>query len=181
MRDAERVWRERGLRAAVLAGDAQAWQTWYDEAFAALDAYVVWRCGGLRDRADDALQETWLAAVRNLRRFDPEAAGFATWLRGIAANVLRNQFRSARRRPTVSLNGQLTTAGDESAKRDRGERIALALATLPDHYERVLRAKYLDGRSVAEIAAEPGETEKAVESLLTRARAAFREAYGEDG
>ena len=41
----------------------------------------------------------------------------------------------------------------------------------------VLRAKYLDGRSMAEIAAAWGETPKAVESLLTRARQAFREAY----
>jgi DNA-directed RNA polymerase specialized sigma24 family protein len=38
----------------------------------------------------------------------------------------------------------------------------------------------LDGQSVAEIAATWNETEKAVESLLTRARAAFREAYGDD-
>src|SRR5437868_6777582 len=83
MSDAERVWRERGLRAAVLAGDARAWQTWYDEAFAALDAYVLWRCGGLRDLADDALQETWLVAVRRIRRFDPAQGSFAGWLRGI--------------------------------------------------------------------------------------------------
>ena len=40
--------------------------------------------------------------------------------------------------------------------------------------------KYLDRRSVAEMAAESGETEKAIESLLSRARAAFREAYGDD-
>jgi RNA polymerase sigma-70 factor (ECF subfamily) len=54
------------------------------------------------------------------------------------------------------------------------------LVALPDHYESVLRAKYLDGRSVAEIALQRGESEKAVESLLTRARAAFREAYGDE-
>jgi DNA-directed RNA polymerase specialized sigma24 family protein len=41
----------------------------------------------------------------------------------------------------------------------------------------VLQAKYLDGRSVADIAAEWGESLKAVESLLTRARQAFRELY----
>ncbi|MFL5342022.1 MAG: RNA polymerase sigma factor [Gemmataceae bacterium] len=177
MSDAGRVGREHGLRAAVLAGDARAWQRWYDEAFAALDAYVVWRCGGLRDRADDVLQETWLAAVRGIRRFDPERASFAAWLRGIAANVMRNRFRASRRRPTVSLNGELPHA---DRPQEDGERITAALAALPDHYERVLRAKYLDGRSVAEIAAESGESPKAIESLLTRARAAFREAYGED-
>ena len=40
--------------------------------------------------------------------------------------------------------------------------------------------KYLDRMSVAEIAVACGETEKATESLLTRARAAFREAYGDE-
>ena len=44
----------------------------------------------------------------------------------------------------------------------------------------MLRAKYLDGRSVADIAAAGGETPKAVESLLTRARQAFRDAYGSE-
>jgi DNA-directed RNA polymerase specialized sigma24 family protein len=37
--------------------------------------------------------------------------------------------------------------------------------------------KYLEGRSVADIAAERGESPKATESLLTRAREAFRQAY----
>ena len=48
---------------------------------------------------------------------------------------------------------------------------------LPERHEAVLRAKYLDGRTVREIVADWGETEKAVESLLTRARDAFRAAY----
>ena len=45
---------------------------------------------------------------------------------------------------------------------------------LPDRYEAVLRAKYLEGRSVQDIASAWDETPKAVESLLTRARQAFR-------
>jgi RNA polymerase sigma-70 factor (ECF subfamily) len=49
---------------------------------------------------------------------------------------------------------------------------------LPPHYEEVLRCKYLDGQSVADIALAWNESPKAVESLLTRARHAFREAYG---
>jgi DNA-directed RNA polymerase specialized sigma24 family protein len=51
---------------------------------------------------------------------------------------------------------------------------------MPERSERVLRMKYLDGMTVAEIAAACGESEKAIESLLGRARAGFREAYGDD-
>ena len=58
--------------------------------------------------------------------------------------------------------------------------MAEALAALPDHYEAVLRAKYLDRQTVDEIAAGRGESAKAVESLLGRARQAFREAYDSD-
>jgi RNA polymerase sigma-70 factor, ECF subfamily len=177
MHSEERVWRERGLRHAVLAGDESAWKTLYDEAFAGLYAYVLWRCAGLRDAADELVQEAWLRAVRCVARFDPARGDFAGWLRGIAANLLRNHFRRARRE-----RGRLPLPDEAPAPpaddRDHAERIARALAALPDRYEAVLRAKYLDGRSVADIAAANGETPKAVESLLTRARQAFRDAYG---
>jgi RNA polymerase sigma-70 factor, ECF subfamily len=178
----DRVWRERGLRDAVAAGNDSAWRTWYEAEYAPLEAYVLWRCGSLRDLADDALQDTWLTAVRRIRRFDPEAGTFHGWLCGIAANVLRNQLRSLRRRNgrQGSLNGDLSRDDPTMVDRERAERVAGALATLPDRSEVVLRMKYLDRMSVAEIAAAWGETEKAVESLLSRARAAFREAYGDD-
>ena len=55
--------------------------------------------------------------------------------------------------------------------------MALALAELSPRYEQVLRAKYLDGLSVQAMADEWGETPKAIESLLSRARQAFRETY----
>jgi RNA polymerase sigma-70 factor (ECF subfamily) len=176
MSEADRVGRDRGLRAAVLAGDDRAWQTWYDESFPALDAYVLWRCGGLRDLADDALQETWLTAVRRVRKFNPERSAFSAWLRGIAANVMRNQIRRRAMRRTHSLNGDVP-GRDATATRDRGERIAHALAGLSERYEQVLRLKYLEDKSVDAIAREWNESAKAVESLLTRARTAFRDAY----
>jgi RNA polymerase sigma-70 factor (ECF subfamily) len=181
MESSDRVWRERSLRKAVLAGDEQAWRAWYDEAFAGLAAYVRWRCGGLRDVADDLVQETWLTAVKRIRQFDPEQAPFSGWLRGIAANLLRNRFRKEERRngflpPQSAKSGGAPDA--ELTRRENAERIGRALTSLPEHYEAVLRAKYLDGQNVADIAAAGGETPKAIESLLTRAREAFREAYG---
>jgi RNA polymerase sigma-70 factor (ECF subfamily) len=175
MDNAGRVWREQGLRNAVLAGDERAWRTWYDETFAGLYAYVSWRCAGLRDLADEVVQETWLIAVRRMRQFNPARGSFSAWLHGIAANVLRNQLRKGRR-PMQPLNGE-PVAPDRAADCARAERIAQALAGLPEQYEAVLRAKYLDQQSVAQIADTWNETPKAIESLLTRARLAFREAY----
>jgi RNA polymerase sigma-70 factor (ECF subfamily) len=179
MDSSERVWRERGLHAAVLAGDERAWNTLYADAFDGLYAYVRWRCAGLHDIADEVVQETWLIAVRRIRSFVPENGSFAGWLRGIAVNVIRNHLRRS-----VPSSGRAPVAvtipaavDDALQRREEGEKVARALAALPDHYEAVLRAKYLDGQSVAAIAAERGESVKAVESLLTRARQAFREIY----
>jgi RNA polymerase sigma-70 factor, ECF subfamily len=57
------------------------------------------------------------------------------------------------------------------------QQVAAALDALAEREEAVLRAKYLDGMSVAEIASLRGETPKAIESLLSRARRAFRRVY----
>jgi RNA polymerase sigma-70 factor, ECF subfamily len=176
MQSNERVWREQVLRRAVLAGDEAAWRSWYEDEYAGLYAYVLWRCAGLRDHADDMVQETWLTAVRRIRRFDPAQGSFAGWLRGIAGNVLANHFRRHRRRRTESLNGHVPAPETDRQRREQAERIAQALSLLPQRYESVLRSKYVDGLTVADIAAASGESAKAVESLLTRARHLFREA-----
>lgn len=169
-----------GLWSAVRAGDERAWQAWYEASFEPLYAYVLWRCAGLRDVADEIVQETWLTAVRRLDGFDPERASFLSWLRGIAANLARNHFRKEKRRPVQPLadaDVPMPTSRDVE-QRDQAERIALALARLPEHYEAVLRAKYLDQACLADIAAARGESPKAVESLLARARQALRATLG---
>ena len=178
MQDQGRVWRERGLQAAVLAGDESAWRTWYDESADALYAYIAWRCGGLRDAADEIAQDVWLMAVRRLPTFDPAAGSFLGWLRGISARVSANRFRRDRRREALTPRRPTSTQAD--AVSERAERVAAVLAALPDNYEAVLRAKYLDALPVAEIAEGMRLSEKAVESLLSRARAAFRELYQPD-
>jgi RNA polymerase sigma-70 factor (ECF subfamily) len=174
-------WHERAVRDAVFAGDAAAWRSWYADNFDRLAGYVRWRCGGLADLADDVIQETWLTAVRRLRRFDPGRGPFFAWLCGIAANAARNAIRARCRqrkhtRPLAHTDDVPAGTPDPAAI-EKAERVAEALAELPEHYEAVLRAKYLDQLSVDAIAARRNESPKAVESLLTRARQAFREAY----
>jgi RNA polymerase sigma-70 factor (ECF subfamily) len=175
----DHVGHELRLRAAVLTGDERAWRALYDDTAPGLRSYVHWRCAGLHDLADEVVQETWLTAVRRMREFDPAQGRFAAWLCGIAANLIRNGLRGRRRqaRPVRRLIGDWPATDSAAESHERSERIAGALSELPLRYEQVLRAKYLDGLSVQAIAGQWGETPKAVESLLTRARQAFREAY----
>ncbi|MBN2217280.1 MAG: sigma-70 family RNA polymerase sigma factor [Pirellulales bacterium] len=182
MNASDRVEHERAMRAAVLAGDEAAWRAWYDATYDALYRYVQWRCGGRRDWADEIVQETWMAAVRRVRRFDPARASFAAWLRGIAINVLRNHLRRRRTfvrhvRPLGDAPAVEETNGRATELEERSRRIMRTLDALPEPYETVLRAKYVDRQTVAQIAAAGEETVKAVESRLGRARRAFREVY----
>jgi RNA polymerase sigma-70 factor, ECF subfamily len=178
MLSAERIRQEKKLRVAALSGEEAAWRELYDLTYAKLWAYVFWRCAGLPDVAEEVTQDTWLVAVRRLRDFDPAAGPFLAWLRGIAGNHLRNYFRSKRVRPRQWLaDDSLATAGDDQERREQAECIARALAELPERSEAVLRAKYLELASVEQIAAEWGDTAKAIESLLSRAREAFRREY----
>jgi RNA polymerase sigma-70 factor (ECF subfamily) len=172
-------WEERALRAAALAGDDAAWRALYERAFGPLHAFVHLRTGRRDDATEEALQECWLTAVRRMRDFDPGKGTFEGWLRGIAENVLRNRRRSAAReraRTGVDL-GSAAGSREDARGGDLSEGIALALTALPARYQEVIRAKYEEDLPVAEIAARRGESPKAVESLLSRARAAFRKAY----
>jgi RNA polymerase sigma-70 factor (ECF subfamily) len=174
----DRVGIELRRRAAVLAGDERAWREWYDATYDDLRAYAHWRCAGLDQIADEVVQETWLAAVRRTRDFDPQKGSFRSWLFGIAANVVREHLRAANltRRRVVALTND-TAASTDTDPHERAMRIATTLAALSARHEMVLRSKYLDQMSVRDIAGAWGETPKAIESLLTRARQAFREAY----
>jgi RNA polymerase sigma-70 factor (ECF subfamily) len=178
MESQDRIRHEEMLRRAVLGGNELAWQTWYDATFDELHGYVLWRCGGRKDFADEIVQETWLTAVRQIRCFDPRKGSFLCWMRGLAVNVARHHFRRQQRivkhEQAAGANG---SGGPRTEKREQAERIAAALDALPERDEEVLRAKYLEGYSVAEIAAKWGETPKAVESLLGRAREKFRKLY----
>jgi len=105
----ERANREELARRAVLNGDERAWQTLYDGTFEALYRYVHWRLAGIAETVEEVVQETWMTAVRRIRQFDPAKGRFEDWLRGIAANVVRNRLRqeNGRRgtRPRNSENG----------------------------------------------------------------------------
>jgi RNA polymerase sigma-70 factor (ECF subfamily) len=169
--------REKALRRAVLRGDEAAWRALYDSSFPALYRFVHLRTGRDETRTDEVVQECWMVAVRRIRAFDPSAGRFEAWLQGIARNVLRGEQR--RRRQEESRRAAGTDPGQQPAPArspELLEQVALALTELPARYQAVLRARYAEQRSVAEIAEASAQTHKTIESLLSRARAAFRHA-----
>ena len=136
---------------------------------------------GDRDAADDLAQETLLEAWR-MRRKLREPAGFEPWLSAIARNICR---RWARRRgrelPAASLAAETFAeprdALDLDAELERAEMAELvdkALGALPAASREAMRQRYLDDRSVVEIAHRTGSTADAVSMRLTRGKATLR-------
>lgn len=137
---------------------------------------------GHADDAEDAVQETFLRALRALPGFCCDAA-FRTWLFRIAVNLcLRWKSTAAR-----SNGGHSTDAWDEerfAVPRDAAspERIALrrlrvteALQSLLPRHRAILLLKEREGWSVVEIATALGCKEKRVENELAKARRALVE------
>ena len=66
---------------------------------------------------------------------------------------------------------------DVLAREETRDLVHLAMGHISDGHRQVLQRKYLEGRSLSELAVELGVSEDAVKSLLARARRAFREAF----
>lgn len=178
----------RGLR----AGRPDAWRALYD-AF----AERVWRgvarlLGPSSTEVADVVQETMIAAAKSARNYDPESGSLWNWVWGIARHQVALHFRKQKRNDPFRHTEDFwaASAGRLARWLDGAEPpadlletaelaglVRLALAELPDEYESVLSAKYLDGASVEQIAARDRSTETAVRSKLARAREAFRKAF----
>lgn len=174
-----RIQREQALRIAVLRGDDSAWRVLYDSAFQSLYRFVFTRTRRNESLTEEVIQECWMTAVRKIRRFDPKTGSFESWMTGIAHNMLRNTQRAeTRRRTTTEVELDLILDPvSEAPGLEMTEQIGLALTELPARYQSVLRARYTEQQSVAEIAAATNQSLKTIESLLSRARSAFRKAF----
>jgi RNA polymerase sigma-70 factor, ECF subfamily len=171
------------LLAGVFASEA-AFDAWYERTLPRLYAYVYSRCGRDHDLAEDLTQQAFLDAVRGHASFAGQADPF-TWLCGIARHKLADHYRrldSEERRDLrlVELTKTRDGPGDGLPVEER-ELVGRALAALPALQRAVLVFTALDGLSVREAAALLDRSEGATESLLHRARAAFRRAYAEEG
>lgn len=136
-------------------------------------------CGMVgQDDAEDAVQETFLRALRALPRFRGEA-GVRTWLFRIAVNICL-EWKRARRLATVWIGDDHLMAASPAPETAvlQSLRLRQAFAVLPTRHRAILLLKELEGWSVAEIGAAMGWNAKKVENELYKARralAAWRE------
>lgn len=161
-------------------GDEPAWRTLYQRYLPTVWRYVFLRLGRDRQLVEDVVSETFLALVRLLSTREAPVDSLAGWLLSVARHKIDDQWRRDGRQETMLAQVCQTTcdaAADAASECEQHEvrlRVLSLLGELPPDERMVLEWKYLDGHSVREIARRLGRTEKAVESLLFRARRAFR-------
>jgi RNA polymerase sigma-70 factor (ECF subfamily) len=166
----------------IQSGDRAALGILYERYLPSVWRYVHAQVGTDRQIVEDIVSETFLAAVREIRRLDLNNGTFSGWLTGVARHKLADH------------RGRLQHARDaerairhHAAEKDRGQdgpaiaeiveiraQVRSVIEQMPSEERLALEWKYLENLSVREIAGRLGRTEKAIESILYRARASFR-------
>jgi len=131
-----------------------------------------------REGALDVAQESWMGVIRGLPGLrDPES--FGAWSMRIVANKSRDWIRRERSRRGVAV--EVGGEGRPEAPADAHlARVRDGLAELEVDQRALLRRHYLEGRPVAEIAADLKVPEGTVKSRLSNARKQLRRKLEED-
>jgi len=176
------------LVAAVLSKDRKATAEFVARFADGLYAYVRSRLAPRYDEVDDLVQEVFLAAWENLNRYQGSGL-LQAWVMGIARHKVEDYYRARLRalEPIEDshqdhLVSSVVPEFHEALEHEEMEaKTRSVLASLPDPYRLALIWRYWEQASAREMALKTGKTEKAIERLLARARAEFRErwSYGQ--
>lgn len=177
------------LARALLGGDEKTFNAFFEDYFPRLYRFALVRLESDEALAQDIAQTALMNGIRGLSGYRGEAAMF-TWFCQIVRNEINAWYRKqARSVPVVPQDDDAirpileSLEAEDAASPDArhnslqvGRVIQEVLDHLPSNYGNALEWKYVEGFSVAEIAARLELTELATQSLLARARTAFRKA-----
>jgi RNA polymerase sigma-70 factor (ECF subfamily) len=183
---------DRELVRRMLSGEQRAFNEFFNAYADRLYRFALVRLSDDTAAAEDAVQQTMCRAVEKLGQFRGEAALF-TWLCRICRNAIADGFR-AKDRPrgvvvpfddTEEIRQALEAISaipaedpeDAAISGQLEAAVRAVLDYLPRRYGDVLEWKYIQGESIKEIAVRLGVAPKAAESVLNRARVAFREGF----
>ena len=168
---------ERALIEAVQA-DLARFAEVYDRYVDRVYAYVSRRAGG-RAAAEDITSEVFQQALANISKFEWRDVPFAAWLFRIAANAIADHWRRSGR----EAQEPPPDIPDEREHEDLQRRVSLfqLVDRLPDLQRRVIELRFVEERSIREVAAALERSEGAVKQLQHRALENLRKGMGIDG
>ena len=143
----------------------------YESNFDRVYAFMAYR---LRDRseAEDLTAEVFHRALAGIQNFEWRGVPFAAWLLSIAVKVLADRWERLGKRQEVPVD-ELEQAGIDAVVEQRAMLFQLVDALPPDQRHVVLR-RFIDQRSIREIAQEIGRSEGAIKQLQFRALQTLR-------
>jgi len=181
---------DRQLIQRLLEGDEQAFEAFFKAYFARVYRFALPRLNGDAEAAQEVVLSTLTKAMRRLSDFRGDSALF-TWICQICRHEVVDHIRARRRsRHVVLIDDQpeLRQAIDSIeapeeydlvrnyGRGETGRLVRVVLDRLPSSYGDALEWKYIEGESVEVIGERLGIGTTAAQSLLARARIAFREA-----
>ncbi len=181
---------DRKLAQRMLAGDESAFEDFFGGNFPRLYRFAMARLKN-PDLARDIAQSAICKAIAHLHTYRGEAT-LVAWLFTICQHEISAHYRDRQRIPPPvplltedaeiravldALPTSQAGPDEELRQKEIAQLVHATLDALPPRYARALEWKYLDGEPVAEIATRLEVGVKAAESLLTRAREAFREGF----
>jgi len=174
---------EKALVRRLVRMDDGAWEAFCHEYSLPLLAFVQLQFGCSRELAEEIVQRSFVRCVKSIRSFDPSRGRLFAWLKAVARNEAHTTLSAYPARPETeseivwdAIEGLDGAALPDEVLAHKETQLLVheALMELPSRNRKVLTLKYMDNRRVAEIARLLGQSEKAVESLLTRSRNAFK-------
>lgn len=149
----------------------------YENNFARVYAYVVRRVGN-RAETEDLTSEVFHQALANLKRFEWRGIPFSAWLFRIAANLISDRWQRSGREQVADDPQQIESAQASPAEIEEVERRATLfrlVGNLPAEQRRVVVLRFVEQKSIKEVAQEIRKTEGAVKQLQFRALSSLRE------
>ena len=146
----------------------------YELNFERVYAYIVRR---VQDRAEteDLTAEVFHQALANIQRFEWRGIPFAAWLFRIAANLILDRWRQSGREITDDDVIESAQVGpSEIEEVERRTTLFRLVDALPAEQKRVIVLRFVDQKSIKEVAKEMCRTEGAVKQLQFRALSTLR-------
>lgn len=150
----------------------------HDRFYPALYHFALYRIGD-PTVAEDIAGEVFMRFLNALHTQKSAITSLRSWLFGVAAHLVADHFRNAKRRPPpVPLLENVPASDDAPAvaaeRRMRRQAVQTALRDLTEEQQTVLALRFGDGYSLDETADALGKTTHAIKSLQARALGALR-------
>lgn len=127
-----------------------------------------------RDIAEDLTSDVFHRALAKLRNYEWRGVPFAAWLIRIAANAVADQTkRAAREGVSIPDPPEPAITPDMEAVESRA-RLFRLVSQLPADQRKVIVARFVEQRSIREIAQQLGRSEGSVKQLQFRAMQSLR-------